>query len=328
MKLKDLKYKHINIESKIDTLYVTFAAWNFYGNPEFFAEGFLFSRNIEAVLIAQNGINHWWHTDEILVVADYVRKRAKETGKRVVLYGSSMGGYGVCHFRKLFDSYLAISIAPQIFIDDIYHSEQHSTGGNKRALEEKLLLQDKFKFNELNNLNDQVDYPLHVYYDPMNRADSSHVQCYKKNVIESGSVHFLSVPYTNHDVARALNKAKFLEKIVLHSDLFSVAELRNMVKKTYLYDPKACMNYLRKSEYPLDKKHLEFFEKYLLEHKTMDFEALYMTAEILMKLNRYEEAINISLRSIEVYMSKYSKFAPEYLRNKFKFIVKKALSVK
>lgn len=324
MKYIDLKYKHINADEQGDVLYVTFSAWNPKGLPRYFGEKFFTSRKIEAYLIAQNGVNHWWHTAEIYQIADMVKQRSLESGKKIILYGASMGAYAACHFRNLFDSEYSIAIAPQIFIDkNIFFLE-------KRWSEDLDSVQDKMIFNEIESLNSQLNKPLYIFYDPFLKNDSNYVDFYKNNILKSKEIHFLEVPYTNHDVARGLNKARVLSEIVLSFNkkpLIEIEKLKHMCSICYLSDARSFFNYFRKLSSKKNKKDLETFEKFFLQKDDFDFSALYMLAESLVRLERYEEAINISLQSIEVYMQKYSKPAPIYLRNKFKYIVSKSLSI-
>lgn len=328
MKYEDLRVKHINEGGKGDVLFVTFSPWSARGVPAFFGEHYFSKRGIEAFLIAQNGRNHWWHTKEIYTIASFIRKYADKKCKKIVLYGSSMGAYAACHFRFLFNSIYSIALAPQIFIDNKYHIEQNYIIGNKMALEEKLKLQEDFCFDELDNLNKQKEFELLIGYDPFHPADNSHIKCYKKHVDLTEKVIFLEVPYANHDVARTLNNSGLLSDIILLFNEISIDKVKSLSKTAYLKDPKTFMNYFRKADHSLlNREILNLFESYYQQHSGMDFEALYMMAEALLKLERYEEAINISLESIESYIRlyKYSKRVPSYLHNKFINIVNKAL---
>lgn len=330
MEYKDLRCKHINSTTEGKALYVTFSAWNSQGLSSYFGENFFLKNGIEAFLIAQNGVNHWWHSEEIYELVRIIKARSAETGKYIVLYGSSMGGYAACHFRELFGSKYSIAIAPQIFVDQTYFSSE------KRWINELKALQSQMQFNEISNLNSQLNHNLYVFYDSMYDADAEHVKFYHQSITSSSHVNFIDVPYANHDVARSLNQAKILSQIVLSfndpAKFFSKNQLDQMCSEVYLHDFKSFFNQFRKLDFVSDRETMNAlstnFNEYSSQAEQMDFEALYLLAECLMKLERYEEAINTSLQSIELYISKYSRPAPEYLRNKFKFIVKKALSVK
>lgn len=331
MSYKDLRLRHINEDALGDTLYVTFAPWGSTGLPSFFGESFFAKRGLEAFCIAQNGVNHWWHTDELKIIAKIVRELAKKKKKKVVLYGSSMGGYAACHYRYLFNSSFSIALAPQIFIDNKYHDEQNHIIGNKIALREKNLLQKAFKFDELYNLEKQKEYPLLVFFDPNHKADTSHIQRYKALITQNTNTCLLEVPHVNHDVAKALNKSGLLSEVLLLRDKVNVRKLNLLAKTAYIYDSKTFMNYFRKESDVLEKKNmLDIFKMYYEEKNSMDFEALYITAESLLKLQRYEDAIHVSLMSIESYMKlyQYKKTAPSYLKKKFEYIVSQALKAK
>lgn len=330
MKYKDLIHKHIKGNGNDEALYVSFSAWNPKGHPRYFGEKFFISKGLEAFLISQNGTNHWWQTSEMYEIAEYVKERSIKSGKKVVLYGSSMGGYAVCHFRELFQSDYAIAIAPQIFIDKTIHDT------DTRWKDEINLLQTRLMFNEVVNLNTQTHRHLHIYYDPIHKLDREHIELYKKLVKSSHKIHAIKVPYTNHDVARALNKAKVLSKIVTSyankSTVMTKNELVTICSNVYEYDMRTFFNFFRHLDFKNDQKvidsSMEKFEYYYSQIERMDFGSLYMAAESLMKLGRFEEAINLSLKSIETYSYNFLKPAPDYLRNKFKYIVKKSIQSK
>ncbi len=284
---------------------------------------FFVKKNIEAILISQKDVNHWWHTEEIFKVADIVNKIKKQSDKKVVLYGASMGGYAAVHYRNIFDAELSIAIAPQIFIDKSVAYYEN------RWQKELDALQGKMIFNEVDNIREQEGV-IYILYDPIHIMDNKHIISYQ-DLIDNSTAKFIEVPYSGHDLARFLNSTGVLKSIVIqiYEDGKMSNNLLSKFSELYLDDHKAFFNYFRKASLSSEKQNkflLETMEKHLKDLEKMDFEALYMVAETLSNFGRYEEAINISKRSIDIYKTKMLKDAPSYLYGKYELILKKSKS--
>lgn len=322
--LKDINFKHINKNStQEDCIFVTFASWS-DKTSVFFGENFLQKKGVETFLISQKEKNHWWHTEEMYEVAKIVRERSGD--KKVILYGSSMGGYAAIHYRNLFNADIAIAIAPQIFID------KNIAVYENRWEKDLSVLQNKLLFNEIQNVNNQKG-TLYILYDCLHPLDNEHTKQFSR-VYESNrsDINLIKVPYASHDLARFLHNAGMLKKIVEEIQNTGVLEADTIgrLNTLYLEDCKTFFNYFRTIKelevYSDSEKSrlLDKMEKYLEELENMDFEALYMAAESLSNVGLHEKAISLSRKSIDSYKDKYLRDAPTYLYKKHENIIKKS----
>ena len=317
--LRDVTFEHVNKSSEGECIFVTFASWS-VDSPVFFGKNFFEKSNIEAFVIAQTKVNHWYHTEEIIKVAEVVKDRAKESNKDVILYGSSMGGYAAIHYRNMFNAAVSIAIAPQIFIDkNISHYEN-------RWSKDLDFLQDKMCFNEIDNLFSQKG-EVFILYDPLHTLDNKHIESYRE--LTNKEAEFIRVPYSSHDLARFLHNAGMLKEIIYQiseNRVFS-RSLSDKLNSLFLEDRKAFFNYFRNKsaiENHIDEILIRKMDQYLENIGGMDFEALYMAAETLSNLGRHKEAISLSAKSIESYRARFNKDVPAYLYSKHDLILKRS----
>ena len=315
--LRDITFEHINRSSESEYIFVTFASWS-VNDPVFFGKSFFEKGNVEAFVIAQTKVNHWYHTEEISKVAKIVKSKAEESNKDIILYGSSMGGYAAIHYRNMFNAAVCIAIAPQIFINkNISYYEN-------RWSKDLALLQDKMYFDEVNNLLVQNGKAF-ILYDPLHSLDNQHIESYRELIDKEAD--FIKVPYSSHDLARFLHNAGMLKEII-----YQISEKRvisnNLIVELntlFLEDHKTFFNYFRNKSAinnHIDKNLIQKMSKYLENIEIMDFEALYMAAETLSNLGRHEEAVSLSTKSIESYKARFTKDAPTYLYSKHDLILK------
>lgn len=321
--LNDLSFNHINKDSNEgDYIFVTFSSWS-DKLSSYFGESFFASKNIETFLIRQKEVNHWWHTEEMSFISQLVLERKKSSGKKIVLYGSSMGAYGSLHYRNMFEADIAIAIAPQVFVDRRFSPYE------TRWAEDLLVLQGSLKFDEIENIEKQKS-DIYIFYDPFHDLDFSHIKSYKSLELNS-KTHYVEVPYSNHDLARFLSNTGTLKSIItqIYEDGKISNDLLIKFSELYLDDHKAFFNYFRKASLSSEKDNthlIDTMENHLKDLEKMDFEALYMVAETLSNFSRHEEALNISKMSIESYKSRFLKDAPSYLYGKYELILKKSKS--
>lgn len=296
-----------------DFIFVTFSARSDVGEGAIFGDKFLTRLGVESYFICQTGGNIWWHTSEIFVVADLVKRRAALSSKKIILYGSSMGGYAAYHFRDLFDSYFSICIAPQIFVNLSINTREN------RWLSDLNSIQGRFIFDELNSaINQSGD--LAIFFDPIHVLDSLHVEIHKKNIHAKDDVYFIEVPYSNHDLARLLVNTKVIQKFIsslLSDEGVEWYDVGRVCGKLYEQDAKAFADYFRRNVpsfnddiYASSSEKLNLF---MASGKSLDFEALYMISECLSKVDRHSEALQYMDMSIKEYEEKYKKNSPNYL---------------
>lgn len=305
----DLCLKHINLDAD-GCIFISFASWSSTGKGTPFGYSFFEKHNIEAFFIIQAQNNLWWHSSEIEEIAKITRSRKAISGKKVVLYGSSMGGYAACHFRNIFQADMGIAIAPQVFIDKRYLSDEKRWALDIEKIQERML------FDEMKNINVQKS-ELFVFTDFLHDADNAHISKLLQDREVLNPMTIIDVPYSNHDVARLLTSTKVIQQLLLYINQngifdYSISPLCN---ELYLQDAKCFFNYFRNSFLDSTKKDelKERFFMFLSQTQTKDFEALYMASECLSKLGMHNKAIDLIEISITEYETRFSKNAPSYL---------------
>jgi len=311
-------------------VFVTFSARNEYGDGKIFGDKFLNNLNVEAFYICQTGGNHWWHTPEILTVVKLINSITSKASKKIILYGSSMGGYAAYHLRNFFDSFFSICIAPQIFINLKINSLE------KRWLTDLTNIQDRFVFDELENSRIQTGECV-IFYDPYHILDCQHVKlhnefvdCCKNNL---NPIFLFEVPYANHDLARLLVNTKTIQKFImslLKRDRGDFIDIKKACYSLYESDPKAFSDYFRHEFKNLNElaqsSLISKLEIFMRQRDALDFEALYMMSECLLKIGRISEALIYIDLSISRFELKYNKEPPSYLYMKRENIKKTRLS--
>jgi hypothetical protein len=318
--LKEIDVEHLNQQSS-GPVFITFSAWHPNGEEKYFGLNYFLRNNIHAILIRHKYKSLWWHTNEIFELFSRIRKYTHSLGLNVILYGSSMGGYGVVHFRDLLCADISISIAPQIFLD------KKKYGFESRWSSDIDAIQDNFLIDELTMCNSRR--PLYIFWDPLHELDNKHISLYKSNDHDT-SVNFIEVPHSNHDTARLLHSSKMLEKILTqaYSKLLIEQDVLENSSRAFYNDPKCFFNFFRRSNVAKNQKYeFELFTKYASEASNLDFEALYMLAECYKLIDNLELAVKFMALSIDEYQNKYKKPAPEYLLLKNKSILNHKISM-
>jgi hypothetical protein len=296
-------------------LIVTLAAWNSKGHGDWFAKSFVLPLKRPCVFIAQRQGNHWWHTDEIFQVAECVRALRQEGQRQVVLYGSSMGGYGACHLMELFEADHAIAVAPQVQIDPA------NVPGEPRWLDERGAVAQQPCFDERQSLG-RPGAHLTVFYDPFHAMDCTHIERLHQANGGHSLLHLVPTPYTSHDAARVLARQGILKAFLtplLEGGEPDWAALRQCAS-AYRRDAKSFFNYLRCHLAGLSptalNENLVLARTFLATTPALDFEALYMAAEVFKQCRLEDEAARLIERSIAEYENHYRRPAPAYLLKK------------
>lgn len=298
--------------SEFDVTFVTFSAWSPSGVGNAFGKGFFESNKITAYHITQKH-NHWWHTDEMYKAIERIISDSK--CQNFILYGASMGGYGVIHFQRYFPTITSIAISPQSYIDvkNISETRWKSERENIQRI-----------FDEKDNIENQVG-ELIVISDSFHKLDKIHVD-FLTDIKDSSTVFLVDAPYTNHETPRVLSAIKVLQGVLI--DLakyksFNIPLLQYEANSAYLKDPKVFFNFFRMNFFNTGDKFDEYvntFKKFVASSRSLDFESAYMVAEIYANLGMVEEAVIYSDLSIEYYPN---QTIPEYLSMKKAGIEKK-----
>jgi len=301
-------------------IFICFSARNNTGNGTLFSEKFLKKYDVECFFVCQSNGNKWWHAPEIFEVAKLISLEVKYSNKKIVLYGSSMGAYGAFHFRNIFNSYFSIAIAPQIYIDRTINSFEN------RWVTDLNLIQSNLIFDEKQNSLSQASNSV-VFYDPTYDLDSMHVDLLKNFDPTNKINYFIEVPYSLHDVARMLVQTKTIQYFILSFLVndYDIHELSIKCKNLYEQDCKSFSNYFRKIASDVNGSELSSklikFDSLIKTTNYLDFEALYMIAEVFFKTGRTEDALDFMDKSIDKYQQTFKSVPPNYLYLKKKSIL-------
>lgn len=295
-----------------DVLYVSFAAFSPSGSGKPFNPGLFGKNGLACVFVCQKW-NHWWHTEDMKNIKQLIKELAN--GRKVVLYGSSMGGYATIHYSDYFEADLSISIAPQVLITPRFIEDVRWT-----SFRDKIAALNFDERSNLARLRGSIivlsdhDFPL----DEMHRAVVE--EC---NTCQN--ISFIHVPYSMHNTASAVVKSgvinEFIGSLVLGQNL-SVQRLKMDALTTYRDVNKLHLNFLRNHIIDLvkvtkEKQLLSLIES-LSGEKSLDFEEAFMIAEIYKKLNKYKLATVYSNLSLSLYPHEN---IPQYLFLKHKEVV-------
>lgn len=294
--------------------YLTFAAWSANGIGTPFAQGFLASRGIRSFQVVQKR-NHWWHTREIYRVRDFVLKFVQQKSARLVLYGSSMGGYGSFHLGIQFDAWRTISIAPQFTV------KSESIPMDKRWQKEWSAIE--CEFGEESAFNWAPPAGCFIFMDRTHELDHLHACHFEHQNVVAGN-NLINVPHTLHDCARVLVNSKVFRELLLSREIFdddALLHTREACLSVFKDNPKTLLNFLRGNSsldehYPVDA----VVDLLSQNERSLDFEAMYFAAEFFLRKAAPQLAIKYSDLSISIY-PKMNR--PEYLIRKHKWIIDK-----
>ncbi|WP_439493722.1 tetratricopeptide repeat protein [Bosea sp. (in: a-proteobacteria)] len=163
-----------------------------------FAERFLKDHQISAVHVV-NGRNRWYHEPDWQDAIRAVRQ-SSQAYRRIVTYGSSMGGYAALAFAGHLGAQSVLALSPQ-----------YSRDPRKVPFETRWAPHSRERWlPELSGL-----LPSHVAaiiaYDPMVSADRKHADCIAREM----PVSRLALPYAGHGSAAFLAEVGLLVPLVL-----------------------------------------------------------------------------------------------------------------
>ena len=146
-------------------------------NVSGFGEEFFLRRNIDAVhfIPAQN---NWYQYDELPHAAALVRKIAEQY-RKVVTYGSSMGGYAAIRFGRAVGASEALALSPQFSIDPLVTPFEQRWAPHSARI----------SFALERSWREQFVPRAYVVYDPYDR-DRRHVEMFR------GETAVIDIRYT------------------------------------------------------------------------------------------------------------------------------------
>lgn len=294
-------------------VFILFSAWAPSGVGVPFGPRFFAKHDIPAFFVCQKK-NVWWHTNEINDVINLIRGKVTEV--ELVTYGSSMGGYGAIYLAAQFDSAVALAVAPQIVIknhlvDVDLRWTNDWVGINKSYDEFDILSSDGYKGVRI------------VMGDDKHPLDSIHFNLYR--AYEGSKNLFVSLPYVMHDAARVLVKSEHFKRMLINlaqkNYVPNAAEMNTWFEELYKLDEKALLNYLRNT-YIDPGEYKIYLDLINAVWSVLDFEGMYMAAEVLAKIGDYDLSFKASIESLRRYRGKTT---PNYLIEKHKLICKRVL---
>lgn len=197
---RDIKVVGRRIQTTGGDLVITFTGRA--ANPPVekgFGETYLDKRGIPAIHFISKK-NHWWQTPETVEALEALRVGGFLEGRRLTLYGSSMGGYAAMRFSRLLKPYQVIVFSPQFSID-----------GTKVPFEARWRnYAAKLDFSE-DNMAEGIDPDTRmlVLFDPMFKPDAQHVEMFEK----LRPVERVVIPFAGHNTARLLSEIGIITSV-------------------------------------------------------------------------------------------------------------------
>ncbi|MBK5012074.1 hypothetical protein IAE33_003934 [Pseudomonas sp. S60] len=249
--------------------------------------------------------NHWYQYEYMKDALEIVRVLAKGF-KKVVLYGVSMGGYGVLKYANYLNACDVISISPQAAVT-----------GPQSEFDTRFL---QF-WNKINHKSDswhaEQNFPLNItiFYDRYHYEDGRHARLISQHIRHA---KLISLPFSGHEVFAVLNESGILSDFVFsllsananHAELLSKYR-RNRAKSgvSWMY---AARNSLARNRADsagrLYKKAIDVIEWRKLNGLTID------AAKAKMTLLSFVEYC-FSTRNYALFCDMYSRFSNRKLIN-------------
>ncbi|MBS7788965.1 tetratricopeptide repeat protein [Roseococcus sp. SDR] len=164
-----------------------------------FGETYLEKRGISAIHFISKK-NHWWQTPETVEALESLRASGVFEGRRLTLYGSSMGGYAAMRFSRLLQPYQVVVFSPQFSIDAA--KVPFETRWRNYAA--------KLDF-AADNMAEGIDPKsrMLVLFDPMFRPDAKHVALFEA----LRPVERVIIPFAGHNTARLLSEVGIITAV-------------------------------------------------------------------------------------------------------------------
>lgn len=145
--------------------------------------------------------NHWYQFEYIKDALEIIKVLAKGF-KKVVLYGVSMGGYGVLKYANYLNACDVISISPQAAIS-----------GPQSGFDDRFI---QF-WNKIEHKSDswhaEYNFPLNVtiFYDRYHFEDGRHAHLIAHHIKHA---KLISLPFSGHEVFAVLNESGILSDFI------------------------------------------------------------------------------------------------------------------
>jgi len=271
---------------------VTFEARNKYisaTEPSPFENGY--GRGIFAQLglnefLVKRSRNHWYQTDEIEMVIDIIKERAR--GTTIVTYGGSMGGMAAISLASKLDAKLFIALSP------LYDIANDSEVRDDRWGDEGTIID--FKHNYIRN-GDCQDSKGYVFYCP-DTVDVEHARCIERLT----KATLVPLEYGGHPVSFFLNDTYKLKRLVseIAHDRFNLDHFYDVVKTN-----------TELTHYPHEKKASELTKNGNIDNAINSMRTAaamnskiarlpFRLGELLLKAERYQEAEIAFLQALEI----------------------------
>ena len=197
-----------NIDSKVGI--VTFSPWNAFQKEAkygFFSR-FLDDSNFYVIHVMPKG-NDWYQYEDMPLAINSVNENLRSCDK-VILLGSSMGGYAALLFSSRIRSDFSVSISPQFSINPLKNDWDNRWISDARRL---IFIDDEI------NSSISSSTQSYVFYDPYSK-DYAHVEKFKKK----NNLNFVRVPFSGHPSGYELTESGFLSKFL---SLLASSKLKN-----------------------------------------------------------------------------------------------------
>lgn len=177
-------------------------SWNGYRNG--FGETFLKKHNITAFFVVATS-NHWWEVEESKYVIEVIKNHDfYKNASKIILYGSSMGGYGTMLFSNRLNATDIVSIVPQVFVD----SKNGSFDSRWMRFRKKL----DFIYNDILEQINKFSGNAYIIYDPLFNNDNLHINLLPKKK----NISLIKIEGSKHTPLVYLNSVKLLDKFILN----------------------------------------------------------------------------------------------------------------
>lgn len=171
------------------------------GKDDGFGVKFFESNEISAIFVIPKW-NHWYQYEYIESALKILKSYISRFDK-VVLYGVSMGGYGVLKYANYLEASSVISISPQAVLS-----------GSKSKFDNRFSqFWEKIEHTSDDWLYEKA-FPLNtaILYDKYHELDNTHAQIILNHVKHAKSIH---LPFSGHEVFAVLNESGILSKFIL-----------------------------------------------------------------------------------------------------------------
>lgn len=189
-----------------DILFVTFNSWHRHMHPtqsrkvQPFGKGVLYSIGFNQISVETNK-NNWFQTEEIFKAIERINTFAQQRCKKVITYGSSMGGFASINFASHLNADFFVTISPQYSINPL-KMHKDDTRWN-------------FEFKHLDYRYDFIDEGLSkdvpgvVFYDHKS-LDTHHADSIQKKT----RAVLIAVPHSGHPSGNFINRMFGLKRML------------------------------------------------------------------------------------------------------------------